>query len=135
MKSRTKRIRIVVVKISILAVAVGGVISFIILSYPIWHNPFNDRSFDEETWHAYHNILDPDNPRGNMADDLRKNHLRRGMAKEEVIKLLGEPESEKSSQVFQYNLGMWSGIRFDYDTLDIYFDSSGRLTKTRIVQH
>ena len=134
MKRRTKRIRIIV-KIGILVVAVVGIISLIILSYPIWHNPFNDRTFDEEIWHAYHNSLDSGNPRGNMADDLRKNHLRRGMAKEQVIELLGEPESEKSSQLLEYNLGMWSGMGFDYDTLDIYFDSSGRLTETRIVQH
>jgi len=133
-KRRAKRFP-TVVKISILLLTVVGIISLVILSYPIWHNPFNDRAFDKEIWHAYHNTLDPDNPRGNMADDLRRKHLPRGMAKEQVIELLGEPEYEKSSQVLKYNLGMWSGIRFDYDTLDIYFDSSGRLTETRIVQH
>jgi hypothetical protein len=134
MKRRTKRI-LIGVKISILVVAVVVILSLIILLYPIWHNPFNDRTFEEEIWHAYHNSLDSDNPRGNMADDLRKNHLRRGMTKEQVIELLGEPDFEKSSKVLKYNLGMWSGIGFDYDSLDIYFDSAGSLTETRIVQH
>jgi outer membrane protein assembly factor BamE (lipoprotein component of BamABCDE complex) len=70
-----------------------------------------------------------------MADDLRKNHLYSGMTKKQVLELLGEPDFEKQSHVFKYVLGGWSGFRIDYDSLDIYFDSAGRLTKTRIVQH
>jgi hypothetical protein len=34
-----------------------------------------------------------------------------------------------------YNLGMWSGLRMDYDTLDIYFDNSGRVARALTVQH
>ena len=134
MKRRTKRI-LIGIGISILTVAMVAIVSLVIILFPIFENPFDNRTFDKEIWHTYHNSTDQDNPRGNMADDLRKNHLYSGMTKKQVLELLGEPDFEKQSHVFKYVLGGWSGFRIDYDSLDIYFDSAGRLTKTRIVQH
>jgi hypothetical protein len=37
--------------------------------------------------------------------------------------------------MYEYNLGMWSGFRIDYDGLQVHFDSQGRLTYTQCVQH
>lgn len=34
-----------------------------------------------------------------------------------------------------YTLGMWSGFRIDYDSLDIYFDSNDRVCRVCIIQH
>ena len=134
MKRLTKRI-LIGLGISILAVGMAGIIFLGILLYPVFENRFDDRTFDKELWRTYLHSIDSDNPRGNMADDLRKNHLQRGMAKQEVLDLLGEPDFDKQAHVFKYNLGMWSGTRIDYDSLDIQFDSSGRLIRTAIVQH
>ena len=69
-----------------------------------------------------------------MAHDLKTNILRAGLAKTEVEKLLGQPESNRAD-VHEYDLGMCSGFRIDFDTLDIQFDSEGRLMKVQVVQH
>jgi outer membrane protein assembly factor BamE (lipoprotein component of BamABCDE complex) len=134
MKRLTKRI-LIGIGISILAAGLAGIVFFIIILYPVFENRFDDGTFDRELWHTYHQSMDRDNPRGNMADDLRENHLRQGMKKDEVIALLGEPDFDEQTHVFKYTLGMWSGTRIDYDSLDIEFDLSGRLVKTSIVQH
>lgn len=69
-----------------------------------------------------------------MANDIRNLLLRKGMTKLEVEQRLGKPDHE-SSLKYQYVLGMCSGLGLDYDTLDIYFDSEGKLIDTAISQH
>jgi hypothetical protein len=69
-----------------------------------------------------------------MAHDLKTNILRTGLTKAEVEKLLGEPDSNRVT-FHEYFLGMCSGLRIDFDTLDVHFDSEGRLVKVQVVQH
>jgi len=95
--------------------------------------PFDDRKFDSTVWKSYHKNMDHDNPRGQMVDDLF-NHLRKGFSREEITRLLGEPDLEVSDNLFSYNLGMWSGFRMDYDSFDLEFDNSGKLLKYYRVQ-
>lgn len=85
MKRLTKRI-LIGIGISILAAGLAGIVFFIIILYPVFENRFDDRTFERGLWHTYHQSMDRDNPRGNMVDDLRENHLRRGMKKEEVLR-------------------------------------------------
>jgi len=86
-------------------------------------------------WLSQANIDDSDNPRAQMAADLQHRHIKLGISRQRVIELLGEPDWEKQENVFKYNLGMWSGYRMDYDSLDVYFDSDGLATGTRVIQH
>ena len=69
-----------------------------------------------------------------MAHDIQSNKLRAGLTKDEVEKLLGAPDSNKGD-IHEYFLGMCSGLRIDFDTLDVYFDSEGRLVKAQLHQH
>ncbi|MGH7167453.1 MAG: hypothetical protein ACREII_02875 [Nitrospiraceae bacterium] len=98
-------------------------------------SPFDDRSFDPVVWKASSKDRNPDNPRGQMYEDLVKNHLRAGMTQPEVIALLGHGDEAERQDFISYNLGMWSGFRVDYDTLDLSFDRGGRLKRYNRVQH
>lgn len=100
-----------------------------------WLDPFAGQSFDRAVWHKFHNNHEPDNPRASMSKDLRRRYLRQGLTKQEVVKLLGEPDMNKSDNMYEYNLGMWSGFRIDYDGLQIHFDAEGRLSYVQCVQH
>jgi len=119
----------------LVAIAVISLGVFVYIFYELFNNPFNDRRFQEEEWKEFHESLDPDNPRGQMAYHLRDKVLEEGMSIEEVRSLLGEPDYAETDHSLQYNLGMWSGFRIDYDSFDIYFDEDGRFTHVEIVQH
>ena len=69
-----------------------------------------------------------------MAHDIKTNTLHTGLTKTEVEGVLGEPDSNKAD-VHEYNLGFCSGLRIDLDTLDVHFNSEGRLIKIQVVQH
>jgi hypothetical protein len=97
--------------------------------------PFNNMKFDEVTWKKMANSEDPDNKRGLMFQDVTENYLRKGLSKQDVLGLLGEPDNEKTENKYSYNLGMWSGYRMDYDSLDIEFDYDGKFIKSYRVQH
>ncbi|MCU0707964.1 MAG: outer membrane protein assembly factor BamE [Pirellula sp.] len=98
-------------------------------------DPFAGRYFDRELWHRFHEDDDPDNPRASMVTDLQWNYLKKGMTRSDVEELLGTPDFEKRDDVYSYNLGMWSGHRMDYDSLDIHFDADGKLADVRRLQH
>ncbi len=104
------------------------------LGWLLLHDPFGGQRFDARVWRAQAGSLNPDNPRGPMTSNLRRHHLRRGMARQEVVRLLGE-DGGAGPHSLSYTLGAWSGFRIDYDTLDITFDASGRLERTTVVQH
>ncbi len=72
--------------------------------------------------------------RGGMAHDLKTNILRVGLTKADVEKLLGQPDSNRAS-IYEYLLGMCSGFRIDFDTLDVHFDSDSKVVKVYVVQH
>lgn len=107
---------------------------FVVFNNPL-DNPFNNKDFDKTTWAQFDNNYDPDNPRGKMYEDLIENHLSKGMSKEEVINLLGKPDFESEEYFLSYNLGMWSGGRMDYDSLDLKFNRDGKLSEFYRVQH
>ena len=51
--------------------------------------------FDKKIWLTHDTMKEIENPRMKMTDDLLKNHLKKGMTKAEVIKLLGKPFSDR----------------------------------------
>jgi hypothetical protein len=99
------------------------------------NDPFDDKAFDKQVWVSMHDQMLPDNPRGQMYQDIIENHVKLGMSKVQVLELLGTPDFKNEINFVSYNLGMWSGMGMDYDSFDLYFSKSGVLTKTRKVQH
>jgi hypothetical protein len=134
---------------SALAWAVGGVLlaaAAVTVAFLLWwtSSPFDEKAFDRATWLSLAGDMDPDNSRGGMAGALVEQLEREKPTREQVLELLGPAEypcSELSppkgprDTCLSYNLGMWSGLRMDYDTLDIYFDNSGRVARALTVQH
>lgn len=98
-------------------------------------SPFDEREFDQTTWVQFYQSEDPNNPRGQMYDDLRKRLLKDKPDRAEVIAMLGEPDYGKSDRGYEYMLGAWSGFRIDYDSMHISFDESGRVEYVGRVQH
>jgi hypothetical protein len=96
---------------------------------------WDDRPFDRKVWLANASNYGRGNPRGQMADDLRKRWLRKGMTRKEVKALLGEPDPQGPEGVYEYNLGNWAWCPICPDVLDIHFDKSGRLVRAEITEH
>ncbi|WP_041366540.1 hypothetical protein [Methylophaga frappieri] len=120
----------------LLALVLAGVIGVVTTFYFLTgDSPFNDKEFDQKVWLSMDTDWDPDNPRGKMYEDIVDNHLEKGMSKQQVVDLLGQPDLKNKSLLFSYNLGMWSGFRMDYDSLDLVFNSSANLEKFYRVQH
>ena len=124
------RLRAFIVLVAVVVVAFAG-----IRSCNNRLDPFSGRTFDRELWHHFHENDDPDNPRASMVASLKSKHLRPGLSRQQVTNLLGEPDVAKTPEMYEYNLGMWSGFRIDYDGLQIYFDAQGQLTRVQRVQH
>ena len=135
-KKKPKWLKILLWLSGILAIL--GVVTVAIFGYIFYdliNNPFNDRKFNATEWKEFHESHDYDNPRGTMAYHLRDKVLTKGMKRNEVKAILGEPDYSEGRNVLKYNLGMWSGFRIDYDSFDIYFDTTEKLTHIEIVQH
>ncbi len=69
-----------------------------------------------------------------MAHDIKTNVVHVGSKKTEFEALLGKPDRIQNN-LYEYSLGMCSGLRIDFDTLDIHLNSDDRVTKVQIVQH
>jgi hypothetical protein len=117
-----------------------GALVFVAYSHLIsWLSPFDDMPFDAHEWRKLYNYPSADNPRGPMAEILRKNLLNTRPTKNEVLALLGDPdcmsEEDKQRQDFlSYGLGAWSALGFapDFCCLQIYFDNEGRVRTAMI---
>lgn len=67
--------------------------------------------------------------RGPMYLSLKRNHLQMGTRKETVIDLLGTAKAIQSDpSCTDYELGMCSGFRIDYDWLRICYDRDNKVT-------
>lgn len=87
-------------------------------------------TFDSERWKNWEETEAEWSLRWDMMNSLRNNHNLKGKTTEEIINLLGEPES-KTDKEFSYYLGMAKrGI--DIGTLTILFDETGKVTKFKV---
>jgi hypothetical protein len=104
-------------------------------------NPFATERFDRAKWLAAESSPDWDyrNPRGPMAEDLRRGYLHKGMRKAEVRALLGKVNNneveERAGDADHYYLGAWGRMSIDGDYLIVHYDKSGKLTSTEIYTH
>jgi hypothetical protein len=61
---------------------------------------------------------------------------RQGLPREfSVIEELGESDRFKRPIVFSYQMGRHLGLGRGEESLDVYFDSTGRLSGSKIVKH
>ena len=120
---------------SVIAIVLALLLPIIIYKFFLFPNIWNDLTFNENHWKQFHNSRESDNPRGKMYEDLRSKLLDRRPPKEVVLQMLGEPDFSKEDSFLSYNLGMWSGFRVDYDSIDIYFDENGVVMDVKRVQH
>lgn len=104
--------------------------------YGLFHGGvFATSRFDSVAWSAKQtNESEADCYRGGMAKHIKEKILRPGLQREEVVRLLGQPDSEGAGEI-QYVLGMCSGFRIDFDGLHVYFDPTGALAHAAILQH
>ena len=122
------------------------IISVIVLIYLIFvaligylispnHNIFKKDKFDKTLWSQdiaagkLDNKLDCQ--RGRMTQDVIDNVLSKNLSKEDVVKLLGEPNSSGSTS-FDYEIGWCTYI--DSNSLRIDFDEN-RLVKAYKLNH
>lgn len=84
------------------------------------------KAFDGEKWSENRE------ERGSMMDSLQKKHELKGMTEDEIIDLLGEPESkEESERTFVYYLGRAS-LGVDDRLLKLYFSEDGKVESYQI---
>lgn len=86
--------------------------------------------FDSASWKADAGCPNGSSGRNPMTSDLGTNHLRVGMAEQNVIALLGEPE-EKRGDTFIYCIGY---VVIDYDSYHITFDAEKKVVSYRYSQ-
>ena len=117
--------------------AIAGAIALLVISgisFLLW--PLSGEKLNKDAWQR--TITDKESStcyRGEMAKDIIKNHLSAGMKQQEIISLLGKPDTDKGVDEIRYILGMCSGLGFDYDALHIYFKKSGEFSHAKIYQH
>jgi hypothetical protein len=124
MASIIKLIKILSLLVVILSIFLVGSYYYIFAVKPFSETPFNRGIWfsavgktDSEQFK-----YDRECARGAMYADLKKNHLKPEMSKDDVKTLLGKPESE-NPYCLSYNLGMCSGFKMDYDSLYICFEN------------
>ena len=128
-----KVLKFVIAACGLLLVGVVGLFGY--LYFVVLDDPFDNKEFNRETWIKFHRSNEPDNPRGEMYESLVQNYLKKGMYKEKVVEILGKPDFVEEDAFLSYNLGMWSGFRMDYDSLDLKFSADGQLVEFYRVQH
>jgi hypothetical protein len=96
---------------------------------------FSTSRFDSEKWKELSfNNDDFSCYRGGMANDLKDRVLLPTMSRASVENLLGKPD-RSGVEDLEYTLGMCSGLRIDFDSLNVYFNEHGGLTRVAITQH
>ena len=83
-------------------------------------DPFAGRKFDRRVWLAHPTCEGDANPRARMYRDLAHNHLKPGMKREAVVRLLGRPGHGED-----WPLGAASGFKLDCDYLHVDYDDGG----------
>lgn len=90
-------------------------------------------TFDSDKWkNSDLNAEENWDLRWKMMNDLRKNHTLLGMKKNDVIELLGKPDSETNS-AFNYYLGM-TGRGINTGNLTLTFNGKATVEKVTVNQ-
>ena len=127
------------VKEAILLIASGlsvlVIAFFVIVPREFYNNPYNDKAFDRKVWLSAARSDKMHNPRRQMAEDLQKNYLRKGMTRGQVRRLLGKSNGEYDDQqgdMDWYFLGARGYRPKQGYFLSVHYDKSGNLISTQI---
>jgi hypothetical protein len=88
------------------------------------------RSFDARAWSLWKPGNIHDNPRWQMVEDLQTNHLKPGMKRSEVLRLLSVDGMRKSTQDLWYFVG---DDGMDPVGFEIEFNAQERLLRSNLV--
>lgn len=81
--------------------------------------------FNTNRWMAYDRVDGRDESRQQMLGDLTGRHLKVGMLRDEVRRLLGPPDTEFGRNRWRYDLGRSAfGVDFDYLVIDFGRDET-----------
>ncbi|MGB4810888.1 MAG: hypothetical protein WBP13_00190 [Methylophilaceae bacterium] len=92
---------------------------------------FGGEKFDQVKWMQLAPNVQNECKRGDMAYDLQKNLLTRGLTRQAVEAMLGQPSYEEDYAV-EYDLGKCMHV---YHGILVYFDQNNRLINSRISSH
>lgn len=92
---------------------------------------FGSEKFDQVKWMQSVATINTECKRGDMAYDLQKNILSKGVKREAVMVLLGRPSYEEKN-VIEYDLGRCMHV---YHGLLVFFDDNNHLVQSRISSH
>lgn len=122
-----------ITRASVAFAAVTLVITVVFFAWWAMKEPvmFGGEKFDQVRWMQYVATIQTECKRGDMAFDLKKRILARGVNKQAVMVLLGRPSLEDSNAI-EYDLGK---CMHAYHVLRIYFDANDRLINTQISSH
>lgn len=103
------------------AVVAAMLLARVGLSWWLHERPFSAAKFDRSLWMTgLRTNDDRDCKRGTMANDIISTIARPGTPRAEVERQLGPADSIRGDMA-HYDLGMCSGLRVDYDNLDIEY--------------
>lgn len=80
-----------------------------------------DVKFDSDSWQR-------DSSRDNMAEDLVENHLRKGMTRSEIEKMLGPPDAGGDLECSSWKV--WGLV-----ILHVHYDEDGLVTRFEVIDH
>jgi hypothetical protein len=99
---------------------------------------FETRQFNRQIWLMHRGAYE--SPRGQLVDDLLRQHLKIGMTKRQVVRLLGPPDEkfppispEEDPAVVEdtFGYGYYAGPHYDciFQLVDVEFDKRWIVTK------
>lgn len=121
--------------IGLVALLLIGLVAAVVL-YGVHRRYYGNIRFNGTVWRRLANQGGMGNPRQRMVKDLRQRYLRNGMTRQEIRQLLGKPDyGSFSKDVDSYFIGVLGFMSVDASTLDIRYDSAGRVARSKIVEH
>ena len=88
--------------------------------------------FDSAKWKAQQDSTARNNPRAGMIGDLQQRVLQVGMTREQVVVLLGKPDTTEGNR-YVYDIGT-SAFGVDYEFFVVEFDGEGKLLRHSITR-
>ncbi len=101
------------------------ILIFAFFSY-LFYEPQYD--FDKEKWFA------DKHSRYEMRDDIVESGILKGKSQSEIIEIIGKPESNDSTDLWQYDLGMsGAGFGWQFNYLKLTFEN-GKVTNVEKIE-
>lgn len=108
--------------------------------------PYNELNFNSNTWRSAR-TAEQREQRAKMVGDLVHNNLKIGMAKKQIVLLLGPPDkmlevegvaphsNSKIKKFYEYDMGhVWMDLAGQHHILLLYFDSSQHYISSEVTK-